>query len=71
MNTEMQPTRGKESKHRQLPLTEMAYAAAVLFTVHLLTYFIPSIRDATPNGSPIVVATANRTGALVDFTVTL
>ena len=70
MHAEMQQTRGKESIHRQLPITGMAYAAAVLFAVHLVTYLIPSIRDATPNGSPIVVATATRTGAPADITAT-
>jgi hypothetical protein len=54
MNAEMQPTQVKESKRWQLPVTGMAYAAAVLFTVHLITYFIPSIRDATPTSSTIV-----------------
>jgi len=60
----------KCTKHGQLPVTGMAYAAAVLFAVHLVTYLIPSIRDATPNGSPIVVATATRTGAPVASTET-
>jgi hypothetical protein len=54
MNAEMQPTQVKESKRWQLPVTGMAYAAAVLFTIHLITYFIPSIRDATPTSSIIV-----------------
>jgi hypothetical protein len=54
MHAAMQQTQGKESKHRQLPVPGMAYAVAVLFAVHLVTYLIPSIRDATPNGSPIV-----------------
>lgn len=54
MNAEMQPTQVKESNQRQLPVAGMAYAAAVLFTVHLITYFIPSIRDSTPSSSPIV-----------------
>ena len=31
-----------------------AYAAAVLFAVHLLTYFIPTIRDATLTSSATV-----------------
>jgi hypothetical protein len=54
MNVEMQPTQVKESKPRQLPVKGMAYTAAVLFTVHLITYFIPSIRDSTPISSPIM-----------------
>lgn len=29
-------------------LARMAYIVAVLFAVHLVTYFIPGIRDATP-----------------------
>lgn len=31
-----------------------AYAAAVLFAIHLITYFIAPIRDATTTSSPIV-----------------
>jgi hypothetical protein len=31
-----------------------AYAAAILFAIHLVTYVIAPIRDATPSSSPIV-----------------
>src|SRR5947209_6396028 len=31
-----------------------AYAAAVLFAIHLITYFIAPLRDATTTSSPIV-----------------
>ena len=31
-----------------------AYAAAILFAIHLVTYVIAPIRDATPTSSPIV-----------------
>jgi hypothetical protein len=34
------------TRHRNIAQTA-AYAAAVFFALHLLTYFIPSIRDAT------------------------
>lgn len=34
-----------------------AYGAAILFALHLLTYFIPSIRDATlTNALPVAIA---------------
>ena len=35
-------------------LSSLAYTAAVLFTIHLLIYFIPSIRDVTVTRSPIL-----------------
>lgn len=31
-----------------------AYAAAVLFAIHLITYFIAPVRDATTTSSPVV-----------------
>lgn len=31
-----------------------AYVAAILFTIHLVTYLIPTIRDATTSSSPFV-----------------
>ncbi len=34
--------------------TAAAYAAAFLFAIHLVTYLIAPIRDATPTSSPIV-----------------
>ncbi len=39
--------------------TTAAYGAAVLFALHLLTYFIPSLRDMTPSSSvPLAEALA-------------
>jgi hypothetical protein len=35
-------------------LARLAYIVAALFTVHLITYLIPSTRDATPSSSAIV-----------------
>ena len=35
-------------------LARLAYIVAVLFTIHLITYLIPGIRDATPTSSPVV-----------------
>lgn len=32
----------------------IAYVAAALFTIHLITYLIPSIRDATTATSPLI-----------------
>lgn len=35
-------------------LARLAYIVAVLFTIHLLTYLIPGIRDATPASSAVL-----------------
>lgn len=35
-------------------LASLAYIVAALFTIHLITYLIPGIRDATPGSSPVV-----------------
>jgi hypothetical protein len=34
-----------------------AYAAAVFFALHLATYFIPSVRDATISSAPVIAVT--------------
>jgi hypothetical protein len=35
-------------------LARLAYIVAVLFTIHLITYLIPGIREATPTSLPVV-----------------
>jgi hypothetical protein len=35
-------------------LAKLAYIVAAIFTIHLITYLIPGIRDATPTSSAIV-----------------
>jgi hypothetical protein len=35
-------------------LARLAYLVAALFTIHLITYLIPGIRDATPTRLPVV-----------------
>ena len=36
-----------------------AYGAAVLFALHLMTYFLPAVRDVTPSSSlPLAEALA-------------
>lgn len=35
-------------------LARLAYIVAALFTIHLVTYLIPGIRDATPSSSALV-----------------
>lgn len=42
-----------ETKLAQWTVTA-AYAAAILFAIHLVTYFIAPLRDATTTSSPIV-----------------
>lgn len=42
-----------ETKLSQWTVTA-AYAAAILFAIHLVTYFIAPLRDATTTSSPIV-----------------
>lgn len=48
----MQKTIGKERNVISVP--GLAYAAAILFAIHLVTYLIPTIRDATPSNSLII-----------------
>ena len=43
-----------ELKSSQLGrVSSAAYGAAILFAIHLLTYFIPAIRDVTTTSSVI------------------
>jgi len=41
-------------KRNQISAPGVANAAAILFAIHLVTYLIPSIRDATPTSSLII-----------------